>query len=124
MKQVIIFISLLLHLNMALMPQVAEIDAYNATTGRQEDDVNTVFEWVSIALGFDTTADDEDDDSDKHSQIVNFFVYDCPKTFSTKDIITKGKLTSSKTNHYPTYCAHKIDNPTFDVIVPPPKFEC
>lgn len=103
------------------MPQVAEIDAYNTTTGKQEDDVNTIVEWVRVALGFDNTADDEDDDSGQNTQLVTVFVCECPKTISVFDIVSKNYTILTKNLHYPSFCSNKINNPCFDVIAPPPK---
>jgi hypothetical protein len=44
------------------LPQVQEVDVYDKN-GQQTDDINSVVEWVRVTLGYDKTADDEDDDS-------------------------------------------------------------
>lgn len=44
------------------LPQMPEDDTYDQN-GNQTDDINSVAEYIAVALGYDTTVDDEDDDS-------------------------------------------------------------
>jgi hypothetical protein len=63
MKKVTLYFIILTYLNLALVPNVKEIDIYVSGSTCQTDDINSFIELVRVQLGYDTTADDEDNDS-------------------------------------------------------------
>lgn len=63
MKKVTLYFIILTYLNLALVPNVKEVDIYVSGSTHQTDDINSFIELVRVQLGYDTTADDEDNDS-------------------------------------------------------------
>ena len=118
MKKCFAFILLLCHMNTSMfLPQVAEDDVYDAN-GNQEDDINSVVEYFRVALGYDHTADDEDDDSGQNfhmAKTVDYF-YQQPCI-----IITKKETSQSSCQKFPGYIVKKIPSVSFDILIPPPK---
>lgn len=51
------------------LPQGQEQDSFDIN-GQQTDDINSLTEWADIFLGYDKTADDEDDDSGNNFLLV------------------------------------------------------
>ena len=121
MKQVAVFILMMLHLNVALIPHLDEVDVYNVITGSQVDDINTVYEWVSIVLGIDTTADDEDDDNANDGQISFNFVTTCPRLVNHFDIRPNHNFGISKSQNFSTFITCQIKSISFDIESPPPE---
>ena len=120
MKRLLAFILLLSHMNTSmLLPQVPEDDVYDAN-GNQVDDINSVVEYVMVHLGIDHHADDEDDDQGQNFHIVKIFEYCFQPVFS--DIKTN-EFTITKQAMFGVYKESKIPNVSFDIIIPPPKFD-
>ncbi len=117
MRRILAFLLLLSHMNTSmLLPQVPEDDVYDAN-GNQEDDINSIVEYVMVKIGLDHTADDEDDDSGQNLHMVTGFQYTFEPFFSE---ITK-EYSENKTNLFADYSHSKIPSISYDIIVPPPK---
>jgi len=99
------------------LPQTDEQDQYDAN-GNQIDDINSVVEYIEVALGYDHHPDDEDDDSGQHFVLVkatdSFY-----EQYSF--IIDKKVLFSSDKKKFPDYIESKLLTPSFDILTPPPK---
>lgn len=75
MKRLTAFILILCHINFSMfLPQVPEFDCYDKN-GQQIDDINSVVEYVEVTLGYDHTADDEDDDNGQNFHLVKAVEY-------------------------------------------------
>jgi hypothetical protein len=118
MKKLTAFIMLLMHMNYFMfLPQVEETDAYDAS-GQQTDDINSVVEYVSVVLGFDKTADDEDNDSGNNFTLVKTCHYIYQQQITILE--TPGLIKISKR----VYGEYKAPAPLFtsyDIISPPPE---
>ncbi|TAG11438.1 MAG: hypothetical protein EAZ35_03035 [Sphingobacteriia bacterium] len=121
MRKILIFILIISHLNIALIPHLDEADMYSAATDSQVEDINTVYEFISVALGIDTTADDEDDDMANDSQITFNYLTTCPRLLNFSDYISKHKFLENSTQKFSffTYC--QINSIFFDIESPPPE---
>jgi hypothetical protein len=78
MEKVTLYFIILTYLNLALVPNVKEVDIYFSGSTRQTDDINSFIELVRVQLGYDTTADDEDNDSgteDNAGSVNSSFFY-------------------------------------------------
>ncbi|MBE7172890.1 MAG: hypothetical protein INR73_20100 [Williamsia sp.] len=100
------------------LPQVAEQDIYNAS-GQQEDDVNTVVEYIDqVILGHhDNTPEDEDDDSGQNfhpAKDVNYCFQPLLITVKSKPIVLRQKS-------YPNFQVGKISTIYNEIISPPPE---
>lgn len=118
MKKAFAFLLLLCHMNASMfLPQVAEEDTYN-DKGQIKDDINSVAEFICVALGYDHTADDEDDDSGQNFHLVNAVDY-----FYQQEIrvLEDEKFTDLVTHSYTGYTSCKLSTPFYDIIAPPPK---
>jgi hypothetical protein len=121
MKQLGIYILILLHLNVALFPQLDEVDVYDVKTGRQIEDINTVFEWFGVSLGYDTDADDEDDDNGDERQIIKTVSFICAKITNFNDFITQQIIFFACENKYFEFISPKIYAISFEIVAPPPE---
>lgn len=99
-----------------LLPQVAEKDVVNAK-GQRKDDINSLAEYFSIALGYDRTADDEDDDSGQNFHLTNT----CDYFYTQEVVILETKFTTPVIHSYTGYTQRRISNPSYDITAPPPK---
>lgn len=118
MKKIFAFILLLCHINASmLLPQVPEMDTYN-TKGQCKDDINSVAEFILITLGYDHTADDEDDDSGQNLHLVNATDY-----FFQQEIkmLEHQKFSDPIVHSYAGYIFYMHSSPCYDIIAPPPK---
>ncbi len=117
MKKVFAFILLLSHMNTSMfLPQVAEEDQYDAN-GQQIDDINSVVEYIAVALGYDHTADDEDDDSGQNFHLVKAFDYNFEQQYS----LLQATFAQQYKNEFPDFITARIEPVSFDVITPPPE---
>lgn len=118
MKKIGAFILLLLHMNGSMfLPQMPETDVFDKN-GDQIDDINSVLEYVSVQLGYDKIADDEDDDSGQNFHLVNVVNY----YFEQKEILLhQAPITLIKNKVYSEFLNTKISSPSFDIITPPPE---
>jgi len=99
------------------LPQVAEDDVYDKN-GIQEDDINSVLEYFSVALGYDTTADDEDDDSGQNFHLAKTVEYTYQQQFL---IISQPEFAAIVKHNFAEYQLEKITPVSFDIITPPPE---
>ena len=75
MKQFSVYLLLALHINFFMfLPQCPEMDVRDAN-GQQQEDINSLIEWANVALGIDTTPDDEDDDNGTKFIVLKNFDY-------------------------------------------------
>ncbi len=118
-KRVIAFIVLLVHMNSSMfLPQVAEQDIYDAS-GQQEDDINTVAEYVyQVILGHhDNTPEDEDDDSGQNFHLVNIVNYCYEPFFADVDITA---VVSADKKQFISFNVQLIPAVSFEILSPPP----
>ena len=119
-RKFLIFLVMLVHINGSMfLPQVAEIDVYNAQ-GQQEDDINTVIEYVeeNILDNHQANPEDEDNDQGQNFHLVKIVDYYFELDFSS--FRHKPVIASAKSK----FCIHpeeKIFPVTLEIIAPPPK---
>lgn len=116
MKRFLAFLLLVSHMNTSMfLPQAPEQDVYDAN-GNQLDDITSIVELVRVKLGWDHTADDENDDSGQNFHIVNT-EYTIEPFF--------GKVNNDFAINYSKeffdYKELKIPAMSYDILVPPPK---
>ena len=118
MKKVFAFILLLCHMNTSMfLPQIAEVDTYN-TKGQLKDDINSLAEYIQVVLGYDHTADDEDDDSGQNFHLVNATNYYYQQEIK---ILEQQKFTDPVAHSYTGYIFCRLNTPSYEIIAPPPK---
>lgn len=117
MKKVFAFILLLSHMNTSMfLPQVAEEDQYDAN-GQQIDDINSVVEYIAVSLGYDHTADDEDDDSGQNLHLAKAFDYNFEQQYS----LLQETFAEQHKNEFSGFVTARIEPVSFDVVTPPPE---
>ncbi len=122
-KKLIAFITLLCHMNSSmLLPQGAELDVFN-WSGQQEDDINTVFEYVDqVILGHhDNTPEDEDDDSGQNLHLVKDVNY-CFQPFFTP--VERKVIITRKKPAYALFQLRKLSAVYQEILSPPPDQHC
>lgn len=111
---------MLVHINGSmLLPQVPEVDIFDAA-GRQEDDINSVIEYIDqVVMGNkDDTPEDEDNDDGQNLHPVKT----CDYYFEISVIsLHKKHFSSSSSTQDAEYKENKINSPWLDIIAPPPK---
>jgi len=118
MKKVLAFLVLLSHMNTSMfLPQLPEVDAFDAV-GRKLDDINSLVEYVGVALGYDTTPDDEDDDTGQAFHIAKVPSY---FLFQPVSIIRVEKTPQTNPSHFAEYRPDKIKSVSIDILTPPPE---
>ena len=98
------------------LPQVAETDVYDAN-GKQVDDINSVVEYFAVVLGFDHTADDEDDDNGQNFHLIK-----------TSDCNFQQSLSGSQNNtlnqrikaDFSNFQSSKVERISYEIVTPPP----
>lgn len=98
------------------LPQVAEDDVYDKN-GQKEDDVNSVVEYIRVALGFDKTADDEDDNSGQNLHLVKNTEY-CYQQHIV--ILRTDNPSEIKKQTFSEYKIPLFGSPSLDIPTPPP----
>ncbi len=98
------------------LPQVAEQDTYDAN-GQQTDDINSVAEYIQVALGYDHTADDEDDDSGQNFHLAKTFEYFYQQIPIARERAEFVKLSKPL---FSEYKEHPLQTVTTEVVTPPP----
>ncbi len=100
------------------LPQVPEQDIYN-TDNQQEDDINTVIEYIDqVILGHhDDTPEDEDDDSGQNFHLVNITNYYYEPFFIDINTTT---VSPRKQQHFTPFYVKVIPSVYFDIVSPPP----
>jgi hypothetical protein len=113
------FIVLLCHMNSSMfLPQGAEQDIFNSS-GQQQDDINTVIEYIGkIVFGNHVNVPlDEDDDSGQNFHMVKEVNYLFEPFFTDLE----QDITESKTPvFFDAFKEQKIAVVSFDIISPPP----
>ncbi len=102
------------------LPQCAETDILNAT-GQQEDDINSVVEYIDqVILGHhDDTPEDEDDDSGQNFHLVKYVDY----VFQPFFVASEHRLPETQNSkRYPVLESYKILSVYFDILSPPPEY--
>jgi hypothetical protein len=118
MKRLAVFIMLLLHINYFMfLPQTVETDTYDAN-GKQTDDINSVIEYARVELGYDKTADDEDDDSGKNFTATRTCEYFFQQQIT---ILEPTEFTLIGKNDFAEYKGRKPVSVSYDIISPPPE---
>lgn len=120
MKKGIAFLLLLCHMNTSMfLPQVAELDQYDAS-GRQIDDINSVVEYVDqVVLGHHSkNRCDEDNDDGQNFTVATAFSY-----FFQQPIfeINHPRFDQMADRLFADHAVGKIPFISFDILVPPPK---
>ena len=117
MKKLAALLLLLSHMNTSMfLPQVAMEDAYDSN-GQQTDDITSVVEYIRVTLGYDKTADDENDDSGQNFHVVKNIGY----SFQQAIIVVENQdLSEIKKRSFSEYKIPGHISPCFDIITPPP----
>lgn len=120
MKKLPVFFLLLLHVNYFMfLPQGPEKDTYDAK-GQQKDDINSLVEYIRVTLGYDKTADDEDDDNGNNLVLVKICDYIFSRQpFQLLEEMAKLQQTEIKTA-YPSLEESFLHDTYIEVATPPP----
>jgi hypothetical protein len=119
MKKLLAFILLLSHLNTSMfIPQTEEQDI-SFKNGFQRDDINSVVEYIEVALGKDKTSDDEDDDQGQVFHIVKLTHSIYEPVFNE---IETEVPSPEKVQQYPPYQVPAFTSLVTDIQTPPPDF--
>ena len=119
MKKCFAFLLLVCHMNTSMfLPQVQEEDVYDANK-EQIDDINSIVELINVELGYDKTADDEDDDSGQNFHIVKLAEY----SFQQQSVLIE-RLDFKEINNktFSEYKVPSIKSVVSDIVTPPPDF--
>lgn len=119
LKRILAFLVLLCHMNGSMfLPQVPERDIYNADN-KQEDDINTVIEYVDqVILGYHAdTPEDEDDDSGQNFHQGNITTCYYEPVFIK---INTTAFSIRKQQHFTPFYLKSIPSVDFDIVSPPP----
>ncbi len=100
------------------LPQVQEEDQFSAT-GQELDDINSIVELVNVELGYDTTADDEDNDNGQNFHIVKSTDY-CSQLQSV--LLERTDYTEITNQAFAEYRISSAKSVFTDVLTPPPNF--
>jgi hypothetical protein len=119
MKKLLAFLLLISHMNTSmLLPQVPEVDLVDAS-GNHVDDINSVVEYFAVILGYDHTADDEDDDNGQNFHLVKTGDCNFEHSFSS---VNQDKLWKTITTNFSNFRSTIIETISFDIITPPPDY--
>jgi hypothetical protein len=100
------------------LPQVQEEDTYNEN-GEQVDDINSIVELISVELGYDKTADDEDDDSGQNFHVVKLPEY----SFQQQSVlIERTDFKEINRKAFSEYKVPSVKSVVSDIVTPPPDF--
>ena len=119
MKKCFAFILLICHMNTSMfLPQVQEEDVYNEN-GVQVDDINSIVELINVELGYDKTADDEDDDSGQNFHVVKLPEY----SFQQQSVlIERPDFKNINSKAFSEYKVASVKSVVKDIVTPPPDF--
>lgn len=98
------------------LPQVAEQDTYD-NNGQQTDDINSLAEYIQVALGYDHTPDDEDDDSGQNFHLAKAFEYFYEQTPIVHERAEFAKVSENNFSEYKEFPFQSIAT---EVVTPPP----
>jgi hypothetical protein len=101
------------------LPQVAEVDQFDKS-GKQTDDINSLVELIRVKLGYDHTADDEDDDNGMNFHLVKVVDY----YFEQKVVCIEPVRISTlpKKIKFPEYKEKYTSTHSLEITTPPPDF--
>ena len=100
------------------LPQMSEADVYNER-GEQIDDINSIVELINVELGYDKTADDEDDDSGQNFHMVKLAEY----SFQQQSILIERTDYKEIINRaFSVYKVPSVNTVVTDIVTPPPDF--
>jgi hypothetical protein len=122
MIKTIAYILLFVHISTSLfIPVVEENDVYDVS-GRQIDDINTIFEYVDqVLLGHtDLTPEDEDDDQPHFftsSSSISYYITGQEQILSSVNEPTTKELAVA----YPQLPVQKTSSVAYDILTPPPE---
>jgi len=100
------------------LPQVQEEDTYDAN-GVQIDDINSIVELINVELGYDKTADDEDDDSGQNFHLVKLPEY----SFQQQSVLIENPDFREINNKvFSEYKLPSVRSVYTEIVTPPPDF--
>lgn len=122
LRKAFAFLLLINHINTSMfLPQAMEQDAYD-NTGSQINDINSVFEFVNVAVfgHHQNPPVDEDDDNGQNFHLIKMVNY-CfhPYFTETHEKIAVGTETTSV---FPYFNENKTEPGFFSIQLPPPKY--
>lgn len=102
------------------LPQGPEEDLYDSK-GQQTDDINSLVEWVRVTLGYDKTADDEDDDNGNNFLLTkNCDIFIQQQQFQ---IVHERRFSViNKNTTFPEFRENTSLSTCLEVATPPPDF--
>ena len=121
LRKILATILLLNHLNTSMfIPQMAEVDTYDSF-GTQVDDINTLVEYIDQqVLGhYDSTPEDEDDDSGQPYHIIKMVDYVWHPYVPT--VQTKVTLNDAPAKVFTGYIEQEPTSGFPKILLPPPK---
>jgi hypothetical protein len=121
MIKTIAYILLFIHISTTMfIPVVDEKDVYDVS-GRQIDDINTIFEFVDqIILGHtDITPEDEDDDQAHFFTSITSISYYI--SAQEQQIAVNEPTTRELAVAYPLLPVQKTSSVAYDILTPPPE---
>lgn len=118
MKRLVAFILILCHMNSSMfLPQSPQEDVYDAS-GSQVDDITSVAEFIAVTLGYDHTADDENDDSGQNFHLAKIVDYTFEQSFQ---LITDTNVSETGIRFLPAPAESLVDSQVHDITTPPPE---
>jgi hypothetical protein len=120
LRKFVILIVTLVHINGSMfLPQVTEVDVYNAQ-GQQEDDINTVIEYIDELISDNHRSNpvDEDNDQGQNFHLVKIVDYYFENDFSS---LKHKPVTAAAKNKFSILPEEKIFPVTLEIPAPPPK---
>jgi hypothetical protein len=102
------------------IPQMAEVDVYDPS-GQQIDDINTLVEFIDqeVMGHYDSTPEDEDDDSGNPYHIIKIVDYTWHPYVA--EIQTKPGATEQPVKIFTGYIENKLTPGYSSILLPPPK---
>ncbi len=101
------------------LPQLQETDSYDVN-GKQEDDINSLYEYIDqiVLDNKDDTPEDEDNDNPQDYTVVQVISFYCDQHFFQIEVVVPKIQT---TNNFAHSHIDTITSITYDIISPPPE---
>ena len=99
------------------LPQIAEDDVYDSS-GKQVDDINSVIEYVQVALGYDHHADDEDDDNGQNFHLIKNVEYNYQQI---NIVVEHTQFVTLAPRTFHDIIEPELQSLSPDIITPPPE---
>jgi len=101
------------------LPQLQETDSYDVN-GKQEDDINSLYEYIDqiVLDNKDDTPEDEDNDNPQDYTVVQAISFYCDEHFFQIEVLVP---TFQATNNFTHSHNSAITSITYDIISPPPE---